>query len=120
MRRWGVPDEVLTDNGKVFTGRLGPHPVEVLFDRICRENGIVHRLTGVRSRWWQHLGGSNPSARTLPDQRFCRVAFALRRRLTLPTAETATKLQPKHLACGRLCRQSRQEQAPVGPGTLCN
>ena len=49
MRRWGVPDEVLTDNGKVFTGRLGPHPVEVLFDRICRENGIVHRLTGVRS-----------------------------------------------------------------------
>src|SRR5581483_10982515 len=36
----GVPDEVLTDNGKVFTGRYGPHPVEVLFDRICRERGI--------------------------------------------------------------------------------
>jgi hypothetical protein len=49
MRHWGVPDEILTDNGKVFTGRLGPHPVEVLFDRICRENGIVHRLTAVRS-----------------------------------------------------------------------
>jgi transposase InsO family protein len=49
MRRYGVPDEVLTDNAKVFTGRLGPHPVEVLFERICRENGIRHRLTGVRS-----------------------------------------------------------------------
>jgi hypothetical protein len=40
---------VLTDNAKVFTGRLGPHPVEVLFERICRENGVIHRLTGVRS-----------------------------------------------------------------------
>jgi transposase InsO family protein len=49
MRRYGVPDEVLTDNAKVFTGRLGPHPVEVLFERVCRENGIIHRLTGVRS-----------------------------------------------------------------------
>ena len=25
-----------------------PHPSEVLFDRICREQGITHRLTGVR------------------------------------------------------------------------
>ena len=24
-------------------------PSEVLFDRICRQNGIAHRLTGVRS-----------------------------------------------------------------------
>jgi hypothetical protein len=49
LRRYGVPDEILTDNGKVFTGRFGPHPVEVMFDRICRENGISHRHTGVRS-----------------------------------------------------------------------
>jgi Integrase core domain len=40
---------VLTDNGKVFTGRFGLHPVEVLFDRLCRENGISHRLTAVRA-----------------------------------------------------------------------
>ena len=45
----GVPDEVLTDNGKVFTGRHSSTPSEVLFDRICRQNGITHRLTGVRS-----------------------------------------------------------------------
>jgi transposase InsO family protein len=49
LRRYGIPDEILTDNGKVFTGRFGPQPVEVLFDRICRENGISHRHTGVRS-----------------------------------------------------------------------
>jgi transposase InsO family protein len=48
LARYGTPEEVLTDNGKVFTGRLGPHPAEVLFDRICREHGITHRLTGVR------------------------------------------------------------------------
>jgi transposase InsO family protein len=48
---YGTPEELLmllTDNGKVFTGRLGPHPSEVLFDRICRERGITHLLTGVR------------------------------------------------------------------------
>jgi transposase InsO family protein len=49
LARWGIPDEILTDNGKVFTGRFGPQPVEVMFDRICRENGISHRHTGVRS-----------------------------------------------------------------------
>lgn len=49
LRRYGIPDEILTDNGKVFTGRFGPQPVEVLFDRICRENGISHRTTAPRS-----------------------------------------------------------------------
>jgi transposase InsO family protein len=49
MRRHGVPEEVLTDNGKVFTGRHSSTPSEVLFDRICRQNGIAHLLTGVRS-----------------------------------------------------------------------
>jgi len=44
----GVPQEVLTDNGKVFTGRFGIKDTEVLFDRICRENGIDHLLTAPR------------------------------------------------------------------------
>jgi len=48
LDRYGSPEELLTDNGKVFTGRLGPHPAEVLFERICREQGITHRLTGIR------------------------------------------------------------------------
>ena len=50
MRAWGVPEQVLTDNAKVFTGRFGPSAGgEVLFDRICRENGIRHLLTAPRS-----------------------------------------------------------------------
>ena len=49
MTRHGVPEQVLTDNGKVFTGRFHRPPVEVLFDRICRENGVEHLLTAPRS-----------------------------------------------------------------------
>lgn len=48
LRRYGIPDEVLTDNGKQFTARFG-RGGEVLFDRICRDNGIAHRLTAPAS-----------------------------------------------------------------------
>ncbi len=48
MTRYGVPEELLTDNGKQFTDRFGKGG-EVLFDRICRDNGITHRLTLPRS-----------------------------------------------------------------------
>jgi transposase InsO family protein len=51
LTRHGVPEQVLTDNGKVFTGRFGPggSSSEVLFDRVCAENGIRHSLTAPRS-----------------------------------------------------------------------
>jgi transposase InsO family protein len=64
MAVYGVPDEVLTDNGKQFTGRFGkPRPAEVLFERICRKNGIRQLLTkpfspttiGKVERWHQSL-----------------------------------------------------------------
>ena len=42
--RFGVPEEILTDNGKQFTDRFGKGG-EVLFDKICRKNSITHRLT---------------------------------------------------------------------------
>ena len=50
MAEYGIPREMLTDNGKQFTGRFGkPRPAEVMFERICRENGITQRLTKPRS-----------------------------------------------------------------------
>jgi hypothetical protein len=49
MRAHGVPEQILTDNGKVFTARFGPGPGPVLFDKICVDNGITHILTAPRS-----------------------------------------------------------------------
>jgi transposase InsO family protein len=49
LARFGAPEQILTDNGKVFTGRFNHPPVEVLFDAICREHGIEHLLTQPRS-----------------------------------------------------------------------
>jgi transposase InsO family protein len=40
----GVPDQILSDNGTVFTTRFGPGPGPVLFDRICANNDIQHIL----------------------------------------------------------------------------
>ncbi len=59
-----MPAEVLTDNGKQFTGRFTkPRPAEVLFERVCREHGITAKLTkpysptttGKVERWHQTL-----------------------------------------------------------------
>jgi transposase InsO family protein len=64
MKTYGVPAEVLTDNGKQFTGRFTkPRPAEVLFERVCREHGITAKLTrpysptttGKVERWHQTL-----------------------------------------------------------------
>ena len=51
LSTYGVPDEVLSDNGTQFTGRLlkPQFRSEVLFERICRENDIVQRFTKVAS-----------------------------------------------------------------------
>jgi hypothetical protein len=49
LATYGTPEQILTDNGKVFTGRFNHPVVEVLFDRVCRENGIEHLLTQPRS-----------------------------------------------------------------------
>ena len=40
--QFGVPEEILTDNGKQFTDRFGKGG-EVLFDKICRHHAITHR-----------------------------------------------------------------------------
>jgi hypothetical protein len=41
----GVPAQILTDNGKVFTARFGTGPGPVLFDQTCTANSITHILT---------------------------------------------------------------------------
>jgi transposase InsO family protein len=45
LGRHGIPAQILTDNGKVFTHRFGRGPGPVLFDRVCADNGIRHLLT---------------------------------------------------------------------------
>jgi transposase len=39
LRRHGVPEQLLTDNGKVFTARFGLGPGPVMFDMVCNDNG---------------------------------------------------------------------------------
>jgi len=45
MATHGVPRQILTDNGRVFTARFSTGPGPVLFDRICVDNGVRHILT---------------------------------------------------------------------------
>jgi hypothetical protein len=50
LAQFGVPEQVLTDNGMQFTGAcVRPKRSEVLFERICRRNGIDHLRTKIRS-----------------------------------------------------------------------
>ena len=51
LATYGIPDEVLSDNGVQFTNRLIKRKTmgESLFERICRDNNIVQRFTKVAS-----------------------------------------------------------------------
>jgi transposase len=64
----GLPEEIPADNGKQFTGRSGkPRPAEVLFDRLCRENGVTHQPARrgllVREACCRHLDLLSSAAR---------------------------------------------------------
>ncbi len=72
LSRFGLPQEVITDNGKQFTDRFGKGG-EVLFDRICRRNGITHRLTAPSSpnqtgRWSGSTARCGPTSSTKRDR----------------------------------------------------
>src|ERR1700744_2459613 len=77
LAAYGVPEQILTDNGKVFTGRFFHPPVEVLFDAICREHGIEHLLTapyspattGKIERFHRTLRAEFDTARVFPSLR---------------------------------------------------
>lgn len=126
LDRYGVPEEVLTDNGKVFTGRFGTKPVEVLFDRICRENGIHHLLTAPRSP--TTTGKIERFHRTLRTEFLAgRPAFA-----SLEAAQTELdgwvadyNTQRPHTACGMQPPASRfgpprSDQLPADLGALAD
>jgi hypothetical protein len=50
LERHGASEEILTDiQGKAFTNGLGRRQTDVLFYKVCRENGTPHRLTASNS-----------------------------------------------------------------------
>jgi transposase InsO family protein len=107
MQAYGIPLQVLTDNGKVFTGRFAQPPVEVLFDRICRDNGVDHILTQPRSP--TTTGKIERFHRTLRIEFNTRQVFK-----TLKTAQEALdewvtyyNTQRPHQALGDLTPESR-------------
>jgi hypothetical protein len=111
LAAYGVPQQILTDNGKVFTGRFGHPPVEVLFDRICRENGVDHVLTAPRSP--TTTGKIERFHRTLRAEFDTRRAFS-----SLKTAQQALdewvafyNTQRPHQALGMATPQSRFARA---------
>ena len=114
MRRHGVPEEVLTDNGKVFTGRFNRPVVEVLFDRILRENGVKHRLTQPRSptttgkveRFHRALRTEFDTARVFPSLRAAQAE--------LDEWVRYYNTERPHQAIGMIVPAARFEQRPPG------
>src|SRR5689334_5728696 len=107
MRAYGVPAQVLTDNGKVFTGRFAQPPVEVLFDRISRENGVDHILT--------QPGSPTTTGKIERFHRTLRIEFNTRQQFrNLKTAQEALdewvtyyNTQRPHQALGDVTPESR-------------
>jgi len=114
MRTHGVPEEVLTDNGKVFTGRFNRPVVEVLFDRILRENGVKHRLTQPRSptttgkveRFHRALRTEFDTARVFPSLRAAQAE--------LDEWVRYYNTERPHQAIGMIVPAERFEQRPRG------
>jgi len=129
MKAYGVPSEVLTDNGKQFSGRFTkPRPAEVLFERVCREHGITTKLTGPYSptttgkveRWQRTL--PVPSRR-LPGQRAGRgggpaAAGGPVPRLALSPSSGAVEFETVISPAGVLPRAQRLKMGPAMAGQV--
>jgi transposase InsO family protein len=114
LRAYGIPVQVLTDNGRVFTGRFNHPPVEVLFDKICRENGIEHLLTAPRSP--TTTGKIERFHRSLRTEFLTGRSFA-----SLPAAQAELddwvayyNHQRPHQSLGMAVPADRFQQRPVG------
>jgi transposase InsO family protein len=118
MAAHGVPEAILTDNGKVFTARFGPGPGPVRFDRICTHNGIRHILTAPRSptttgkieRWHKTL-----RREFLDGQVFASVADA---QAQLDGWVTHYNLERPHQSIGRVPPIERFQLAAPRPGPV--
>jgi transposase InsO family protein len=119
LGRHGIPEQILTDNGKVFTSRFGPGRGPVLFDRVCRDNGIKHLLTkpysptttGKAARLAGRCGRSSSGPRTASTRRWrsCRRRWMRGWRITTPPGRTSP-------AAG--ARQPSGSSWPAGTGLL--
>ena len=92
MAAHGVPEQILTDNGKVFTARFGPGPGPVLFDRICADNGITPPVDGaaVADHDRQGRALAQDAAPRVPR----REGVRLDRRRPSPAGHVGAALQP--------------------------
>ena len=107
----GVPEQILTDNGKVFTGRFGPGTGEVLFDRICRENGITHLLTAPRSP--TTTGKVERWHKTLRREFLDRQGLRVDRRRAGAARRVGAQLQPRTTPSGH--RDGRRSNGSGSP-----
>jgi transposase InsO family protein len=143
MHRFGVPEQILTDNGRVFTGRFFDPPTEVLFDRICRENGVEHLLTQPRSptttgkieRFHRTLRAEFDTTQTFANLRLAQGAldewvgyyntrrphkrWMMRRRLngSTPAERLTTRGRVRQIPWRRLDRWSTRRAARIEPAT---
>lgn len=94
LRTHGIPAQILTDNGKVFTGKLAPKPATVLFDRICHNNGIRHILTAPYSP--TTTGKIERLHKTMRKEFFAEARFD-----TIPQAQAALHAWVEHYNTSR-------------------
>jgi hypothetical protein len=98
----------------VFTGRFNKPVVEVLFDRVLRENGVKHRLTQPRSptttgkveRFHRALRTEFDTARVFKDLRAAQAE--------LDEWVTYYNTQRPHQAIGMIVPADRFRHGPVG------
>ena len=93
LGRYGIPEQILIDNDKVFTGKRQKKPMNVLFDRICLNNGIKHILTAPyhRPRPGRSKGCTERSVESSWLERSSRTSIKLRRLWTTGSTPTTTK-----------------------------
>lgn len=90
LARHGVPQAILTDNGKVFTARFGPGPEPVLFDRVCHE-----QAQAALDAWVVHYNTARPHQGIGDRPSADRFALAAQSQARVEVAEPAETSAPE-------------------------